>query len=91
LLKPLAQRPDLTLRGLLTELVAAIKVSCYAVWHFEHERISFKRSLHASEQDLVAPASAHLQLLNSGVRGSQEPIARLASCHQEINEVDGRQ
>jgi len=41
------------LRGLLAELATrGIKVSYYAVWHFfEHEGISFKKTLHASEQD----------------------------------------
>ena len=53
LLKRLSQQPDVTLRALLAELAArGIKVSYYAVWHFfEHEGISFKKSLHASEQD----------------------------------------
>jgi hypothetical protein len=53
LLKRLAEQPDVTLRGLLAELAErGIKVSYYAVWHFfEHEGISFKKSLHASEQD----------------------------------------
>jgi hypothetical protein len=32
--------------------VGSRSVGCYAVWHFfEHEGISFKKSLHASEQD----------------------------------------
>jgi transposase len=41
------------LRTLLAELSArGIKVSYYAVWHFfEHVGISFKKSLHAGEQD----------------------------------------
>jgi transposase len=45
--------PDITLRALATELSErGIKVSYFAVWHFfEHEGISFKKSLHASEQD----------------------------------------
>jgi len=53
LLKRLAEQPDVTLRALLAELAErGIKVSYYAVWHFfEHEGISFKKSLHASEQD----------------------------------------
>jgi hypothetical protein len=53
LLTRLAEQPDITLRALLAELAErGIKVSYYAVWHFfEHEGISFKKSLHASEQD----------------------------------------
>jgi transposase len=53
LLRRLAEQPDVTLRALLAELTErGIKVSYYAVWHFfEHEGISFKKSLHASEQD----------------------------------------
>jgi len=41
------------LRALGAELAArGIKVSHFAVWHFfEHEGISFKKSLYASEQD----------------------------------------
>jgi len=53
LLTRLAEQQDITLRALLVELAErGIKVSYYAVWHFfEHEGISFKKSLHASEQD----------------------------------------
>jgi transposase len=53
LLGRVAETPDVTLRALLAELTdRGIKVSYYAVWHFfEHEGISFKKSLHASEQD----------------------------------------
>jgi transposase len=53
LLARLTEKPDITLRGLLAELAErGIEVSYYAVWHFfEHEGISFKKSLHASEQD----------------------------------------
>jgi transposase len=53
LLGRLADQPDVTLRALVADLAArGIKVSYYAVWHFfEHEGISFKKSLHASEQD----------------------------------------
>jgi transposase len=49
----LAEQSDLTLRVLLVELAErGIKVSYYAVWHFfEHEGISFKKSLYASERD----------------------------------------
>jgi len=45
LLQRLAEKPDVTLRALLTELSErGIKVSYYAVWHFfEHEGISFKK------------------------------------------------
>src|SRR5262249_41232319 len=50
LLRRLSEQPDVTLRALLAELAdRGIKVSYYAVWHFfEHEGISFKKSLHAS-------------------------------------------
>src|SRR6516164_1600119 len=53
LLARVAEKPDVTLRALVAELAErGIKVSYYAVWHlFEHEGISFKKSLHASEQD----------------------------------------
>jgi transposase len=53
LLKRLSEQPDVTLRALLAELAErGITVSYYAVWHFfEHEGISFKKSLHTSEQD----------------------------------------
>jgi hypothetical protein len=49
----LAEKPDITLRALVVELAdRGVKVSCFAVWpFFEHEGISFKKSLHASEQD----------------------------------------
>jgi len=45
LLRRVAEKPDVTLRGLLAELAdRGIKVSYYAVWHFfEHEGISFKK------------------------------------------------
>jgi transposase len=53
LLTRIAAAPDLTLRALLAELAdRGVKVSYFAVWHFfEHEGISFKKSLHAAEQD----------------------------------------
>src|SRR5437868_6210257 len=53
LLGRLSEKPDITLRALAAELAErGIKVSYFAVWHFfEHEGISFKKSLHASEQD----------------------------------------
>ena len=53
LLARLAEKPDVTLRALVAELAErGIVVSYYAVWHFfEHEGVSFKKSLHASEQD----------------------------------------
>lgn len=45
LLARLAEKPDVTLRGLVAELAErGIKVSYFAVWHFfEHEGISFKK------------------------------------------------
>jgi transposase len=53
LLERIAAKPDLTLRGLQAELAArGIWVSYSAVWNFfAAEGISFKKSLHASEQD----------------------------------------
>ena len=53
LLARIAEEPDLTLRAIAAELAErGIRVSYFAVWHFfEHEGISFKKSLHASEQD----------------------------------------
>jgi transposase len=45
LLARLAEKPDVTLRGLAAELAErGVVVSYYAVWHFfEHEGISFKK------------------------------------------------
>ena len=45
LLSRIAERPDVTLRGLVAELAErGIVVSYFAVWHFfEHEGISFKK------------------------------------------------
>jgi transposase len=53
LLSRIAETPDVTLRGLLAELSErGVVVSYFAVWHFfEHEGISFKKSIRASEQD----------------------------------------
>jgi transposase len=53
LLARIAEKPDLTLRALLLELKErGMVVSYYALWHFlQHEGITFKKSLHASEQD----------------------------------------
>jgi transposase len=53
LLARIAARPDVTLRALVAELAErGIAVSYFAVWPFyEHQGISFKKSLHASEQD----------------------------------------
>jgi hypothetical protein len=53
LLARITSSPDLTLRALAAELGdRGVLVSYYAVWHFfEHEGISFKKSLHAAEQD----------------------------------------
>jgi transposase len=49
----LAEKPDLTLRALAAELAErGIVVSNYAVWHFlKAEGITFKKSLHAAEQE----------------------------------------
>ena len=49
----IAEKPDLTLRALLKELAdRGLVVSYYALWHFlQHERVTFKKSLRASEQD----------------------------------------
>ena len=47
------EKPDITLSALLGELHArGVKVSYYGVWHFvTRAGLSFKKSLHASEQD----------------------------------------
>jgi transposase len=76
LLSRLADQPDLTLRALVAELATrGIKVSYYAVWHFfEHEGISFKKSLHASEQD--RPDVARRRARWKRYQGSLDP-ARL--------------
>jgi transposase len=49
----IAAAPDLTLRGVGAELAARdIKVSCKAIWNFVRaEKVTFKKSLHAAEQD----------------------------------------
>jgi transposase len=49
----IAEKPDLTLRALLRELAdRGLVVSYYALWHFlQDEGVTFKKSLHASEQD----------------------------------------
>jgi transposase len=49
----LKQKPDITLNALLLELRArGVRVSYYGVWHFvSRAGLSFKKSLHASEQD----------------------------------------
>jgi transposase len=53
LLARLAAKPDVTLRALLAELAERdVLVSYGAVWNFfATEGISFKKSLHAAEQD----------------------------------------
>src|SRR4051812_7582580 len=53
LLARLTESPDVTLRGLQAELVErGVTVSHNAIWKLFHvEGISFKKSLHASEQD----------------------------------------
>src|SRR5436853_2066079 len=63
LLGRLSERDDITLRALGAELAErGIKVSYFAVWHFfEHEGISFKKSLHASEQDRPDVARRRVQ------------------------------
>ena len=47
------EKPDITGRDLLAELnQRGIEISYYGVWHFvDHVGLSFKKSLHASEQD----------------------------------------
>ena len=49
----LAEKPDITGRELLVELIQrGVTVSYYGVWHFlDHIGLSFKKSLRASEQD----------------------------------------
>jgi transposase len=50
----IVEKPDLTLRALLKELSdRGLLVSYYALWHFflQHEGVTFKKSLRASEQD----------------------------------------
>jgi transposase len=53
LLARITEKPDLTLRGLVSELAERGRPASYgAVWRFfKHEGITFKKSLHASEQD----------------------------------------
>jgi transposase len=53
LLARIAEKPDLTLRAIKAELGdAGVRVSYGALWaFFAREGITFKKSLHASEQD----------------------------------------
>src|SRR5215472_13469863 len=53
LLARIAAKPDLTLRALVAELAERGTPASYgAVWRFfKHEGITFKKTLHASEQD----------------------------------------
>ena len=53
LIARIAEKPDLTLSALLVELAdRGLVVSYYALWHFlQHEGVTFKKSLRASEQD----------------------------------------
>src|SRR5215468_8439382 len=53
LLARLAEKPDLTLRAVMAELAERGTPASYgAVWRFfKYEGITFKKSLHASEQD----------------------------------------
>src|SRR5918911_1870487 len=48
-----AERPDITLSELKAELKdRGVTVSVFAIWHFlRRQGVSFKKSLHASEQD----------------------------------------
>src|SRR5262249_44807598 len=53
LLARIAEKPDLTLRAIVAELAEHGTPASYgAVWRFfKHEGITFKKTLHASEQD----------------------------------------
>jgi transposase len=53
LLERVTAQPDLTLRGIQAELSArGMRVSLKAIWNFfRSERLTFKKSLHAAEQD----------------------------------------
>jgi len=53
LLARIAEKPDLTLRAVVAELAERGTPASYgAVWRFfKHEGITFKKTLHASEQD----------------------------------------
>ncbi len=50
---PVAEKPDITGRALLAELIKrGVTVGYYGVWHFlDRIGLSFKKSLRASEQD----------------------------------------
>jgi len=63
ILERLAKQPDLPLRALLAELHGrGIKVSYFAVWNIvDRAGLSFKKSLHASEQDRPNVARRRLQ------------------------------
>jgi transposase len=53
LMARIAEKPDLTLRAVVAELAERGTAASYgAVWRFfKHEGITFKKTLHASEQD----------------------------------------
>jgi hypothetical protein len=59
----MAQKPDITLRALLGELhERGVAVSYFAVWHFVHRAgLSFKKSLHAAEQQRTDVARRRAQ------------------------------
>jgi transposase len=54
---------DFTLRGLVAELAGrGLKVDYHSVWDFVHaEKLSLKKTLHASEQDRPAVARRRAQ------------------------------
>jgi len=63
LLERVAAQPDVTLRGLQAELLdRGIRVSLKAIWNFfRAERLTFKKSLHAAEQDRPDVARRRVQ------------------------------
>lgn len=63
LLERVGAQPDLTLRGVQAQLAArGIRVSCKAIWNFfRAERLTFKKSLHAAEQDWPDVARRRVQ------------------------------
>jgi transposase len=62
LLGRIAEKPDLTLRPVMAELAQRGTPASYgAVWRFAREGVTFKKSLHASEQDRPDVARRRLQ------------------------------
>jgi transposase len=81
LLAQIAEKPDLTLRVVVAELAERGTPASYgAVWRFfKHEGITFKKTLHASEQDRADVARRRIRW--KGIRAGLTPGAWYSSPH----------